>query len=85
MGTMYVMNYVILPCSEIYLCGNLYIDLFHLYGDNFTMVYTNYFGLLNIIRLFEFYFVVLPILKDMRTYLKVKDEFLAKSTDELKQ
>jgi len=82
-AAIYIIDYFILPVFNIVLTGIIFTKISRYEGTNYLMLYTNYFGMLNSFRFLEFIFIILPILKNMRSYLQVKEVYLAKSIEEL--
>jgi hypothetical protein len=82
-AAIYIIDYFILPVFNIILTGIIFTNISRYEVTNYLMLYTNYFGMLNSFRFLEFIFIILPILKNMRSYLQVKEVYLAKSIEEL--
>jgi len=53
-------------------------------GVNPFAAYFGYYNITNICRFVEFYFIVIPVLKSMRQYVKIKEDVIQMSLEDLK-
>jgi hypothetical protein len=82
-ASIYILDFIVLPLFNIILSFITYRKIVNRYGNNFTILYTAYFGLLNSFRLIEFFLIALPQLREMRDHLQAKQLYISKTTEEL--
>ena len=83
MAVMYITDYILIPLSNIGISSYLFIEVMGT-GDSYLLVYVLYFIITYITRFLEYFYIVIPILKDGRKFLQVKDKYQFLSKEELR-